>query len=84
MPLVVVGFAGALLLRRCRLVRRSAPAGRVLSFAGLLAIYWISTNPLDSHLFNTSDRTIDTLVIGGALLVPVLLAPEREPEPVEL
>jgi hypothetical protein len=56
----------------------------VLSFAGLLLIYWISRNPLTRHLDNTSDRTIDSLVFGSALLVPVLLAVEREPEPGEL
>jgi hypothetical protein len=82
-PLIVVGFAGALLLQRWRLALFGA-GWAVLSFAGLLAIYWISINPLGSHLFNTSDRTIDTLMIGCALLVPVLLAPEREPEPGEL
>ena len=79
----MVGFAGALLLRRWRVVLFGA-GWAVLSFAGLLAIYWISINPLEHNLFNTSDRTIDTLVIGTAMLVPVLLAPEREPETVEL
>jgi hypothetical protein len=82
-PLVIVGFVGALLLRRGRVVLFGA-GWAVLSFAGLLAIYWISINPIEGHLYNTSDRTIDTLMIGAALLVPVLLAPEREPEPVEL
>jgi hypothetical protein len=56
----------------------------VLSFAGLLLIYWISRNPLTSHLYNTSDRTIDSLVFGAALLVPVLFGVEREPEPGQL
>ena len=75
MPLVIVGLAGALLLRR---FRPAAFAGvwLLLSFAGLVAIYWISTNPVGSHLSDSSDRTIDTLVIGGALLVPVLLSTE--------
>ncbi len=82
-PLIVVGFAGALLLRRGRVAAFGA-GWVLLSFAGLLAIYWISRNPLTNHLFNTSDRTIDTLLIGSALLVPVLLAPKLEPEPVEL
>ncbi len=36
------------------------------SFTGPLAIYWISKNPVASHLFNTSDRTIDTLLMGSA------------------
>jgi hypothetical protein len=80
-PLTVLGLAGALVLGRFRLATFGA-AWLVLSFAGLVAIYWISTTPTSSHLFNSSDRTIDAIVIGGALLVPVLL--EREPEPGEL
>ena len=46
--------------------------------------YWISTNPVKSHLTDSADRTVDSLVFGGALLVPLLLAFEREPEPGEL
>ena len=38
-----------------------AAAWFALSFAGLVAIYWISTNPLTNHLYNSSDRTIDAL-----------------------
>jgi hypothetical protein len=56
----------------------------LLSFAGLLAIYWISTNPLKSHLTDSADRTIDSLIFGGALLVPLLLTFERQPESGEL
>ena len=82
-PLVLVGFAGALLLRRFRVAAFGA-AWLLLSFGGLLAIYWISTNPLESHLTDSADRTVDSLVFGGALLVPLLLAFEREPEPGEL
>ena len=82
-PLVLAAFAGAFVLRRYRVAAFGA-AWLLLSFAGLVAIYWISTNPIASHLTDSSDRTIDTLVFGGALLVPVLLAVEREPEPREL
>jgi hypothetical protein len=71
--LALVGLGGALLLRRFRLAA-FAVAWLGLSFAGLLAIYWISPFPLGNHLYNSSDRTIDTLVIGAALLVPVLLS----------
>jgi hypothetical protein len=77
------GLAGGLVLRRFRLTAFGA-SWLLLSFAGLVAIYWISTNPLKGHLFNSADRTIVSLVIACALLVPVLLAPEREPEPGEL
>lgn len=82
-PLIVAGFAGALVLRRYRAAAFGA-AWLVLSFAGLLAIYWISTNPIKSHLTDSADRTIDSLVFGGLLLVPVLLAVERQTEPREL
>ena len=83
LPLVLCGFAGALVLRRFRIAAFGA-AWLLLSFAGLVAIYWISTNPIKSHLTDSADRTIDSLVFGGALLVPLLLAFEREPEPGEL
>jgi hypothetical protein len=73
---VVAGLIGAFAARRLRLAAFSA-VWLALSFGGLLAIYWISTNPVTSHLENSSDRTIDTLVIGGALLIPVLLRTER-------
>jgi len=82
-PLIFVGFAGAVVLRRFRIAAFGA-AWLVLSFAGLLAIYWISTNPIKSHLTDSADRTIDSLVFGGVLLVPLLLAVKREPEPREL
>jgi hypothetical protein len=82
-PLVLCGFAGALVLRRFR-VAAFGGAWLLLSFGGLVAIYWISTNPIKSHLTDSADRTIDSLVFGGALLVPLLLAFERDPEPGEL
>jgi hypothetical protein len=72
-----------LLLHRSRAAVFAA-AWLGLSFGGLLLIYWISRTPLTSHLYNTSDRTIDSLVFAGALLVPVLVAVERDPEPGEL
>jgi hypothetical protein len=76
--LVVAGLAGALLLRRFRLFVFTA-GWLVLSFAGLVGVYWISGDPLANHLYNSADRTIDTLVIGPALLVPVLLARPTDP-----
>jgi hypothetical protein len=75
--LALVALASALLLRRFRLVLYST-LWLLLSFAGLVAIYWISTKPLAYGLSGSSDRTIDTLVIGGALLAPVLLRVERD------
>ncbi len=76
--LALVGVGGALLLRRFRLGLFAA-CWLLLSFAGLVAIYWISTNSIASHLTNSSDRTIESLVFAGALLVPVLLFREDVP-----
>jgi hypothetical protein len=83
--LALVGILGAVVLRRLRLALFGA-GWLLLSFAGLVGIYWISTNPLTSHLSNSSYRTIDSLVIAGALLTPVLLfrdpgAATRPPPP---
>jgi hypothetical protein len=75
--LVLAGLGLALLLRRFRLASFGA-AWLLLSFGGLLLVYWASPFTLDDNLYNSADRTIDTFVIGGALLVPVLLGIERE------
>jgi hypothetical protein len=79
--LIVFALVSALVLRRFR----PALFGIVwlaLSFAALVGIYWVSTNPIASHLANSSDRTIESLVIAGGLLVPVLLFDEKaEPYP---
>jgi hypothetical protein len=72
-PLILLGIAGALLTRRIRLALFGA-MWLSLSFAGLVAIYWVSTNPISTNLSGSSDRTTDSLVLGGALLVPVLLS----------
>lgn len=70
--LILFGLVSALVLRRFRLALFGA-VWLLLSFAGLVSIYWISQNDLSSHLMNSSYRTITSLVIGGGLLVPVLL-----------
>ena len=75
-PLVLLALVGAGVLRRFRLALFGA-GWLLLSFVGLVAIYWISTNTVESNLSNSSDRTIDSLLLAGALLVPVLLAADR-------
>ena len=75
LPFVLAGLLGAFVLREMR------PAAfgvtwLLLGFGGLVAIYWIQRLPLSSHLYNSSDRTIDSLMIGGALLVPVVVFSE--------
>jgi hypothetical protein len=76
----VLGLGGALAAGRFR----PAAFGLVwlaLSFGGLVVVYWISTNPLADHLDFSSQRTIDSLVVGAAMLVPVLLRPEPATAP---
>jgi hypothetical protein len=74
--LALVGIAGALVMRASR---RAAfvSVWLLLSFAGMVVIYWISTNPVTSNLYNSSNRTIDAIVVGAAAAVPSLLAPVR-------
>jgi hypothetical protein len=49
-----------------------------LSALGLVVLYWVSTLPLSSNLTNTSYRTIVSLLVGGAALVPLLVFPRSE------
>jgi hypothetical protein len=71
-PLVAAGLAAALATRRFA-PAAFALAWLLLGFGGLLVVYWISTPALGEHLFNSSYRTIVSLVVGGAALVPVLV-----------
>jgi hypothetical protein len=72
-----VGFACAVALGSFRLTAFAA-GWLVLSFAGLLCIYWAaSPQPLQPDLNHSADRTIDTLLVGGVLLVPVLIGATR-------
>jgi hypothetical protein len=71
-PLAAAGLVAALLARRVALAAFAA-GFFALGFAGLLVVYWIATLPLGDHLFNTSNRTVDSLVIGAVSLVPVLV-----------
>jgi hypothetical protein len=74
--LTVFALVSALVLKRFRTALFGI-AWLLLSFGALVGIYWISTNPLTSNLANSSDRTIESLVIAGGLLVPVLLFDEK-------
>jgi hypothetical protein len=71
-----VGFGCALALGSFRLTAFGA-AWLVLSFGGLLCVYWASSQPLHPDLNYSADRTIDTLLVGGVLLVPVLIGTAR-------
>jgi hypothetical protein len=71
-PLSACALATAVLRRRGT-VAIFGSLWLVLSFTGLILIYWISELPLDHNLFNTSYRTTATLMLGSALLVPQLI-----------
>jgi hypothetical protein len=71
-----VGFACALAVGSFRVTAFGA-AWLALSFGGLLCVYWASSQPLYPDLNYSADRTIDTLLVGGVLLVPVLLGATR-------
>ena len=79
-----IGLAAAL-IRGSYGVALFAVSWLVTSFAGLVAIYWITVRTLEHNLFNTSNRVVASLLLGAALLAPILAAepdpaPEREPQ----
>lgn len=71
---VVASLAG----RRFR-VAAFAIVWIALAFGGLVLVYWISTLPTESNLTNSSYRTIVSLLVGGAALTPLLVAPLDRP-----
>lgn len=84
LPMLGIGLAAALIRRRYRLAL-FAIGWLSSSFAGLVAIYWITVRPLEHNLFNTSNRTVASMLLGAALLAPILAAepdpgPEYEPQ----
>ena len=50
-----------------------------LATGGLVLIYWISTLSVESNLTNSSYRTIVSLLVGGAAVVPLFLFPRPDP-----
>src|SRR5439155_26755459 len=71
-----VGFACAPALGSFRLTAFGA-AWLVLSFGGLLCVYWASSQPPQPDLNYSAHPTTDTLLVGGVLLVPVLIGTAR-------
>jgi hypothetical protein len=71
---ILLALAVGLLAARWRLVT-FAGTWLVLAIAGLLMTYWVSVLPVESHLTNTSYRTIVSLLIGGAAMVPLFVFP---------
>jgi hypothetical protein len=72
-PLAVLGLVSALLSRRFALAGFAA-GWAVLSFAGLVLVYWISVIPIDLALRWSGGRTVITIVVAAAALAPLLAA----------
>jgi Dolichyl-phosphate-mannose-protein mannosyltransferase len=72
-PLTALGVLAAFVAGRSALVWFAA-TWLLLSFAGLVLVYWISSLPLDWYLGTSAYRIVATLVIGGASLTPLLAA----------
>ena len=70
-PFALVAFAAALLALRWRLVAFAA-AWVMLSFAGIVLVFWISVVPIELTLKWAAYRTVASLVIGAAALAPLL------------
>jgi len=73
LPLGLAGVAAALLARRWRLAGFAA-AWAVLSFAGIVLVFWISVVPVELTLSWASYRIVASLVVGAAALAPLLAA----------
>jgi hypothetical protein len=71
---IAVGVATAFVGLRFRLAAFGA-TWLLGSFAGLVAIYWVSTLPTTFNLTNSSFRTIVSLLVGGTSMLPLLVAP---------
>jgi hypothetical protein len=70
-PLALIAFAAALLARRWRLAGFAA-AWALLSFGGIVLVFWISVVPIELTLKWAAYRTVASLVIGAAALAPLL------------
>ena len=70
-PLALVAFLAALLARQWRLSAFAA-AWVLLSFTGIVLVFWISVVPIELTLKWAAYRTVASLVIGAAALAPLL------------
>lgn len=69
---IVLGILTGLVSRRVR-VTVFAATWIAFGFLGLVLVYWVSTLPTSDNLTNSSFRTIVSLMVGGASILPVLL-----------
>ena len=70
-PFALVAFAAGLLARRWRLAGFAA-AWTLLSFGGVVLVFWISVVPIELTLKWAAYRTVASLVIGAAAVAPLL------------
>jgi hypothetical protein len=70
-PFALAAFAAALLARRGRLAGFAA-AWALLSFGGIVLVFWISVIPIELTLRWAAYRIVASLVIGAAALAPLL------------
>lgn len=70
-PLALAGLVGALVASRWRLAGFAA-LWALLSFAGIVLVFWISVVPIELTLKWAAYRTVASLVIGAAALAPLL------------
>jgi hypothetical protein len=88
LPLVFAAALVAAVAARRYAVAAFAVLWTVLSFAGLVLVYWISQIPIELALVWSGDRTVVTIVVGAAALSALLaglgaLAPRERAEDVE-
>jgi hypothetical protein len=76
---ILLALAAGALAARWRLLT-FATTWLALAIGGLLMTYWVSVLPVESHLTNTSYRTIVSLLIGGAAMVPLFVFPRTAEE----
>ena len=70
-PVALLALASALLAARWRLAG-FATAWALLSFAGIVLVFWISVVPIELTLKWAAYRTVASLVLGAASLAPLL------------
>jgi len=70
-PFALVSLAGALLARRWQLAG-FAGAWALLSFTGIVLVFWISVVPIELTLRWAAYRIVASLVLGAAALAPLL------------
>jgi hypothetical protein len=72
LPIVALALIAGVLSRRWT-IGLFAALWVLLAFAGLTMTYWVSVLPLTNNIFNSSYRTVDSIIIGAICLAPILV-----------